>query len=409
MLPAISRDEVLGTRVIPVIGDSVVHVGRGLLDKIPSFLLSQEGPVSKASVFVVVSDDNVFSIYGRRLLDAFKSVGMAEEGSDSESSGASKRVMRVTVPAGEGSKCREMKAKIEDAMLAARCKRDTVVVALGGGVVGDLAGFCAATYMRGVPVVQIPTSVMAMVDSSVGGKTAINVPAGKNLVGAFHQPRFVFADMELLKSLSPREIAEGLAESVKMGCIRDSELFDLMEQQPEGILSLQSPWIERVIFLSVAHKAMVVSIDPHEHGLRAILNFGHTVGHAVEAKLSPQLLHGECVSVGSVVEAELARRLGRVSHEDVLRITDCLRAFGLPTQMPKGLELGALMQKMAVDKKNVGNMIRCTMLTSIGTSVDDAVPVDRKLMEQVVNDALQKSTPATLAAGEPNKAKKQKT
>jgi len=236
--------------------------------------------------------------------------------------------------------------------------------------------------------VQIPTSVMAMVDSSVGGKTAINVPAGKNLVGAFHQPTFVFADMELLKTLSRREVAEGLAESIKMGAIRDRSLFELMERHPKEIHNLESPHIEEVIHKSVEHKACVVKIDPHERGLRAILNFGHTVGHAVEAKLSPQLLHGECVSIGSVVEADLARRLGKISEADVKRITACLLAYELPVAMPSGLLLEELMQKMAVDKKNVGNLIRCTMLTSIGTSVDDAVPVDRCVMEETVADAL---------------------
>ena len=379
-------DPVLGTRKIDVVGGSVVHIGRALLEQIPSFLLSSDGPVGKASAFVVVSDETVFRLYGEKLLAGFVSAGCIR---DEMTVGESKRVTHVTVPAGEGSKSREMKARIEDRMLEFKCKRDTVVVALGGGVVGDLSGFCAATYMRGVPVVQIPTSVMAMVDSSVGGKTAINVPAGKNLVGAFHQPRFVFADMDLLKTLSRREIAEGLAESIKMGCIRDSVLFDLMEEHAAEIIELQSPHIEEVIYKSVSHKATVVQIDPFEKGLRAILNFGHTVGHAVEAKKSPQLLHGECVAIGSVVEADLACRLEKITKGDVDRITACFTAYDLPVTIPEGLELDALMQKMAVDKKNVGNMIRCTMLTSIGTSVDDAVPVDRSLMEAVVADALE--------------------
>mmetsp|Transcript_65647 Transcript_65647/g.182648 ORF Transcript_65647/g.182648 Transcript_65647/m.182648 type:complete len:407 (-) Transcript_65647:163-1383(-) len=385
-------DARLGTRVLHVVGDSVVHIGRCLLDRIPAFLVSEEAivgitSISKASTFVVVSDEKVFELYGARLLDAFVAAGCAKDGTPA----AGKRVMHVTVPAGEGSKSREMKNKIEDAMLAAKCKRDTVVVALGGGVVGDLAGFCAATYMRGVPVVQIPTSVMAMVDSSVGGKTAINVPAGKNLIGAFHQPCFVFADMDLIKSLSQREVAEGLAESVKMGCIRDRDLFELMESKSKEILALESPHIEEVIYRSVKHKATVVRIDPHEKGLRAILNFGHTIGHAVEAKVSPNLLHGECVSIGSVFEAELACRLGRITRENVERITACLASYGLPIVMPEGLELDALMQKMAVDKKNIGDTIRCTMLTSLGTSMDDAVPVERSLMRGVIADALKGS------------------
>merc|ERR1740121_3195071 len=173
------------------------------------------------------------------------------------------------IPAGEPSKSREVKSAIEDFMLEHRCTRDTVVVALGGGVVGDLSGFLAATYMRGVPVVQIPTSVMAMVDSSVGGKTAINVPAGKNLVGAFHQPRLIFADPTVLGSLSRREVAEGLAEAIKMGVIRDAELFRQMAAHQERIAALDPDLMGEVLYKAIAHKAEIVAIDEKETGLRA--------------------------------------------------------------------------------------------------------------------------------------------
>jgi len=242
--------------------------------------------------------------------------------------------------------------------------------------------------------VQIPTSVMAMVDSSVGGKTAINVPAGKNLIGAFHQPRFVFADMTLLRTLHRREVAEGLAEAIKMGVIRDSELFGIMEKEFAKVIELDPSVTAKVIYDSVRHKADVVAIDEKETGLRATLNYGHTIGHAIEALKSPAMLHGECVSVGCVLEADLAHRMGKLPAEAVPRIRRCFELYGLPVGMPElpaGKGLPDLMAKMAVDKKNAGGAIRCTIITGVGTSIDCPQPVPRELMEAVLRDALNAS------------------
>lgn len=363
---------------IPVIGDSLVLVGNGLLEEIPRKL--QDSGVNPA-VFVVVSDRTVFRHYGDRLLKAFESVHQG-----------AKAVHKYEIPPGEASKSREVKAGIEDFMLEKKCTRDTVIVALGGGVVGDLSGFVAATYMRGVPVVQVPTSVMAMVDSSVGGKTAINVPAGKNLVGAFHQPRFVFADMTLLQTLSRREVAEGMAEVIKMGIIRDATLFELMEKEHEKILALDASVSSRAVYESIRHKADVVALDEKETGLRGTLNYGHTIGHAIEALMSPAMLHGECVSVGCVLEADLAQRLGHLEAGAVTRIRACMEAYGLPVTMPTlpdGKGLPELMAKMAVDKKNVGGAIRCTIVTGIGTSMECPQPVARSTIEAVLKDAIE--------------------
>mmetsp|Transcript_48014 Transcript_48014/g.123567 ORF Transcript_48014/g.123567 Transcript_48014/m.123567 type:complete len:393 (+) Transcript_48014:79-1257(+) len=378
-------------REIPVIGDSLVIVGNGLLDEIPS-RLRQAGMTP--GFFVVVSDRTVFGHYGQRLLGAFE----REASAAVAAGGRAPKVLKYEIEPGEPSKNRNVKAAIEDFMLEHRCTRDTIVVALGGGVVGDLSGFLAATYMRGVPVVQIPTSVMAMVDSSVGGKTAINVPAGKNLVGAFHQPRFIFADMMLLKTLHRREVVEGLAESIKMGVIRDKGLFELMEKEFEKMMALDPSVAADVIYESIRHKADVVAIDPHEKGLRATLNYGHTIGHAIEGLMSPELLHGECVAIGCVLEADLAHRLGKLPAEAVTRIRKCFEAYGLPVQMPKlpdGKGLPELMAKMAVDKKNAGGAIRCTIITGVGTSIDNPQPVPQDIMEAVLQDAL------AAAAGEP--------
>jgi len=261
-------------RSIPVVGDSTVLVGPGLFSEIPKDIKNK---FPKTSKFVIVSDKTVYGLYGDKLLEGCKAQGL--------------NTIAYQITPGEKSKCRKVKAEVEDFMLENRCLRDTLVIALGGGVVGDLAGFVAATYLRGVPVVQIPTSVMAMVDSSVGGKTAINVPAGKNLIGAFHQPRVVYADMLLLKTLTEKQVKEGLAEAVKMGCIRNAGLFDYMEKNAEKILKQDSEALAEVIYTAIKGKADVVAQDEKEKGLRSTLNFGHTIGHAVEALEKKEVLY----------------------------------------------------------------------------------------------------------------------
>lgn len=364
---------------IPVIGDSRVLVAGGLLEEVPRRLLAIG---LKPSVFVIVSDKTVYGHYGERLSAAFVAAGIPRDAN------ASPRLLSYAFDPGESSKNRDTKAAIEDYMLTNRCTRDTVIVALGGGVVGDLAGFTAATYMRGVPIIQIPTSTMAMIDSSVGGKTALNVPAGKNLIGAFYQPKVIFADPTLLSTLSRREVVEGLAEAIKMGVIRDNALFKLMVSQSEAIIGLIHAPLQQVLYTAIAHKADIVAIDEKETGLRATLNYGHTIGHAIEALVSPKLLHGECVSIGCVAEAELACRLGHLPREAIAEIQACFEAYGLPVKAPAGLTVEAVMGKMALDKKNQGKSIRCTIITGVGTSIDHPLPVAREEMEAVVKDML---------------------
>mmetsp|Transcript_121373 Transcript_121373/g.377712 ORF Transcript_121373/g.377712 Transcript_121373/m.377712 type:complete len:397 (+) Transcript_121373:72-1262(+) len=364
---------------IPVIGDSRVLIAGGILEEIPQRLLAAG---VKPSAFVIVSDETVFGHYGDRLVAAFASVGVTKDAASGP------RLLHYAFTPGESSKTRETKAAIEDFMLANRCTRDSAVVALGGGVVGDMSGFLAATYMRGVTVVQIPTSTMAMIDSSVGGKTAINVPAGKNLIGAFHQPKIIFADPEVLRTLSRREVVEGLAEAIKMGVIRDAELFRLMASDPENIMALDNSLMQEVLHKAVAHKAKIVEIDEKETGLRATLNYGHTIGHAVEALVSPQYLHGECVAMGCVAEADLACRMGHLPKEAIAEIRACFQAYGLPVSPPGGLTVEGLMEKMAVDKKNQGRTIRCTIIRAVGESFECPLPVPRETMEAVLRDML---------------------
>src|SRR6185312_7677005 len=207
-------------------------------------------------------------------------------------------------PAGEWNKTRETWARLSDRLLEHQFGRDSAVIALGGGVVGDVAGFVAATYLRGIPYVQVPTSLLAMIDSSIGGKTGVDVTAGKNLIGAFHQPRLVVADLDVLSSLPRSQLAAGIAEAVKHGVIADAEYFAFLEATPDAILRGDAAAVERLVTRSIEIKAAVVAEDEREMGRRAILNFGHTVGHAIEATVKYDMLHGEAVAIGMAYEAE---------------------------------------------------------------------------------------------------------
>ena len=376
-------------RTVDLIPNSTVLVGRNLFQLIAKQVANQLPNTSK---ICLVSDQNVAKLYLEKLVQAFQDNSNFRHVQNPDQANLSDKIIitYVVIP-GEDSKSRKTKADVEDFMLQFKCNRDTCMIALGGGVVGDLVGFVAATYMRGVPVIQIPTSSTAMIDSSVGGKTAINVPAGKNLIGAFHQPKRVYADLDLLATLGKRELVEGIAEAIKMGCIRHSSLFDVLESQPSRIMSLDDELIEQVIYESILNKAQVVLADEREAGLRSTLNWGHTIGHAIEALMSPAMMHGECVSVGCVVEAELSRRMGNdtLTREKIDRIAACFQAYGLPVHAPK-LCIETLEKKMALDKKNQGNTIRCTIVTDIGTSMTNPQPVEKSLVAMVLSESMEK-------------------
>lgn len=237
-------------------------------------------------------------------------------------------------------------------MFSHNCGRDTVILAFGGGVMGDLCGYVAAGYMRGIPFIQLPTSFLAMVDSSIGGKTGIDTPAGKNLLGAFHRPLAVLIDLSLLLTLPQRELCNGMAESIKAGLIASAELFELMEQNADALLKDKDlALLAEVVRRSVAIKAHVVLNDEREAGLRSILNFGHSIGHAIEALSLPHLLHGECVAIGMMEEIILARGYGLVGSGELRRVDNILRAYSLPTRVPLHLSPKALVDKMSIDKK----------------------------------------------------------
>jgi 3-dehydroquinate synthase len=330
-----------------------IAIGPGLLAELPA-LLKRRCP---AGAYAVISDSHVAKLYGDPLVK--------------QVSGAGCQVQLLSFPAGEWNKTRETWASLSDRMLAARFGRDCAVIALGGGVVGDMAGFLAATYLRGVPHVQVPTSLLAMIDSSIGGKTGVDVPAGKNLLGTFHQPRLVVADLNLLTSLPPVQLSAGLAEAVKHGVIADPEYFAFLERDYVAILGKHGAALERLVRGSVEIKAATVVEDERETGRRAILNFGHTIGHAIEAVAKYEALHGEAVAIGMVYEARLAEALGIAAQGTAERITRLLERFRLPLERPHTAGIDDLIEAMRGDKKARGGEIRFALPREIGVMHGD--------------------------------------
>lgn len=307
-------------------------------------------------------------------------------------------IISTTVPAGEASKDRAHWAALTDWLLASGAGRDTTVIALGGGVVGDLAGFVAATYLRGVPVIQVPTSLLAMVDASIGGKTGVDTPRGKNLVGAFHQPRGVFADLTTLATLPPAHLRAGIAEVLKHGAIADSAYFQQATlwaasahraAQHGAPFDWCGPATLDVVARSVAIKADAVTRDPLERGRRQLLNAGHTVAHALERETDYALLHGEAVSIGLVVEALLGEAAGVTSAGTAEALRSALGGAGLPTRLPAGLAPGRMIDAMRVDKKSRAGALAFTLLAGIGTpSGSEAAGWTTALDERLVRDVL---------------------
>ena len=334
----------LGERSYPI------HVGTGLLDRadlIVPFLVQKKA--------AVVTNPTVAPLYLERIAGA-----LAREGVE---------VVRIFVPDGEEHKDWRTLNGIFDALLEQRCARDTTIIALGGGVIGDLAGFAAATYQRGVPLVQIPTTLLAQVDSSVGGKTAINHPLGKNMIGAFHQPQLVVADMRTLETLPERELRSGLAEVIKHGLIRDAAFFGWIEAHLDRLLTRDPDALEHAVLRSIAIRAESVGQDERERGLRALLNFGHTFGHAIETALGyGAWLHGEAVAAGMVMAADLSRQLGLLSGAESARVRSLFERAGLPTTV-RGITPERMQQLMRLDKKAKGGRVHFVLLERLGAAV----------------------------------------
>ena len=282
---------------------------------------------------------------------------------------APRRCLEVSLPDGETHKALANVSRLLDVLIANRFARDSCVIALGGGVVGDMAGFAAACYQRGISFVQVPTTLLAQVDSSVGGKTGVNHPGGKNLIGAFHQPSAVFADTDALGTLPDRELRAGLAEVIKYGLIVDPEFFDWLEANAQKLLARDAAALTHAIKRSCEIKAEIVARDEREQGDRALLNLGHTFGHAIESATNyATWLHGEAVGAGMLLAADMSQRLGWLSNTDVERVERVLVKFGLRTDVSE-LTAGTLAEKMKIDKKVAGGRIRLVLLKAIGRSV----------------------------------------
>ena len=349
-------------RRIPVeLGEKSYEIvmGHGLQEEIRTFLQSRG--YSRRSL--VVSDTNVAPLYGERVLTTLRRAGLEPE--------------LCVVPAGENSKSIAGAEKIYTRLIGLGLDRHSPVFALGGGVVGDLAGFSAATYMRGVPFIQLPTSLLAQVDSSVGGKVAVNHAMGKNLIGCFYQPDAVFMDLDFMRSLPKREVYTGLGEIVKYGIICDSDFFRFLEKHPAEVMSLEEGTIQHTIARSCEIKAAVVAEDEKESGLRRILNFGHTMAHAIEQGTGyVRYNHGEAVAIGMLGAAYISLFMGMVGEDSVQRVVDLVEALHLPTKA-EGCTVEAMRDAVFHDKKTVNGKVNWVLMESIGkVSVRNDVPME---------------------------------
>ncbi len=337
-------------RTLPVsLGDRSypIHIGVGLCADarlIPDTLLKDKA--------VVITNTTVAPLYLETVQAGLRTRGVT--------------CISVVLPDGEAHKNWETLNRIFDELLSHRCERKTPLIALGGGVIGDLTGFAAATYQRGVPFIQIPTTLLSQVDSAVGGKTAINHPLGKNMVGAFYQPQVVIADMDTLRTLPPRELAAGLAEVIKYGFLRDAEFLGWLEKNIERLTALEPEALAFAVERSCQNKAEVVAKDERETGDRALLNFGHTFGHAVEAGMGyGEWLHGEAVAAGMVLAARFSEKLGYIGKADVRRVVDILARAKLPVAAPD-LGVERYLDLMGHDKKVEGGKIKFILLRKPG-------------------------------------------
>jgi 3-dehydroquinate synthase len=351
-------------------GSYDVRIEPGLADRLAG-LVEAYCPAHR---YALITDSIVEALHATRLQERLRAHGMA--------------VDLLSFPAGEANKTRNSWAALSDRMLELGMGRDAAVLAFGGGVVGDLAGFVAATYLRGVPYVQIPTTLLAMIDSSVGGKTGVDTRAGKNLIGAFHQPRVVLADPGFLDTLPRRELAAGLAEAVKHGAIADAGYFDWIESRVERVLDREAAALSHLIERSVRIKADTVARDERESGPRMALNFGHTLGHAIEALSGYELLHGEAISIGMVLEARAGEVAGITEPGTARRLASVLSAAGLPTKMPDSMSGRAVLELTRGDKKARAGAVEYALIEAIGRFDDAAGRWSRPLEDDSVLQAM---------------------
>ncbi|MFQ5850504.1 MAG: 3-dehydroquinate synthase [Candidatus Binatia bacterium] len=333
----------LGDRSYPI------HLGEGLLPR-SGDLLKRAGFTDKVGI---ITNPTLAELFLKPVQESLSRSGF--------------RVTPLLVPEGEEHKNLKSLSSIYDRLISERFERSSSLIALGGGVIGDLAGFAAATFLRGIPYIQIPTTLLAQVDASVGGKTGINHQEGKNLIGAFYQPRLVLIDVGVLRTLTRRELVAGLAEVIKYGIIEDPQLFSLLEENLESLLSLNRDLLEKAVAASCTIKARVVEKDEREDDYRSVLNFGHTIGHALESLTGyEKLLHGEAVAIGMAQATSISRGEGFCDEESLERIHHLIKGAGLPTEIPSGIKFRELVKKLEVDKKSVAGKIKFVLCAGIG-------------------------------------------
>lgn len=311
--------------------------------------ISKDYPSAK---IFIITDNNVKNLYGEYFLKQLQKNSL--------------NAKMLSVKAGEKSKTRDTKEKLEDLLIRYGANRDSLVIAFGGGVIGDLAGFTAATLLRGVRYLQIPTTLIAQVDSSVGGKVGIDHPLGKNLIGAFYHPEFVFIDTSVLKTLSKVDYLNGLAEIIKYAAILDEKLFIEIEKQKKSLLQFNLNYLKKIIFRCCELKANVITKDEKEKSYRRILNFGHTVGHAIELLSDYKIPHGFAIAIGMAVEADFSVKLGLMKKSEELRLTNLLKSFGFETKLPTSVKLNDFLRAIRTDKKALEDYINFTLLRKIG-------------------------------------------
>jgi 3-dehydroquinate synthase len=336
-----------------------IHIGRSILDRL-ALILSKNGWGSR---YFIVTDSLVSQLHGDRVTGVLDRMGLAVE--------------KLEFPAGEASKNIQTCVGVAEQLAERGADRTSALIALGGGVVGDVTGFVASIFMRGIPYVQVPTTLLAQVDSSIGGKTGVDVPSAKNMLGTFCQPKAVFIDIDFLETLPAREFTNGLAEIVKYGIIEDPDLLEDLKSGMEAVHKGDKRFLETIISRSCRIKKAIVEIDETERGLRRILNFGHTVGHALEAESSYALSHGEAVALGMIAATILSERLGYLSAEDREHVLSVIRHTGLPDRIPRELKTEGTLSRLKQDKKKAGESIHFVLLKKPGMPfVNGGVPLE---------------------------------
>jgi len=343
-----------------------IRIGKGILDRV-MLLIAKNHKVAR---YVIVTDSNVNRLYGQTMQDGMERAGL--------------KASVIEIPAGESSKNISVVMDVAGRLLAQGADRETMLVALGGGVVGDLTGFIASVYMRSVPYIQVPTTLIGQLDSAIGGKTAVDLPQGKNLLGTFYQPCAVFADVNFLDTLPDREFCNGLAEMIKYGIIEDENLFRRLEEDMDSVISRDPALLIKIIETCCRIKKSIVEIDEREHGLRRILNFGHTLGHALEAASEYKLSHGEGVALGMIAAARLSTMMNYLPVEESDRIKSVIAKAGLPTTIDAAFAADEVIRRFRADKKKKDDVIHFVLIKKIGMPF-----VNGSINEQQIGDVLE--------------------